>query len=205
MKTVIVLLWGLLASCMALGVEEYARVSVASDSVNYGGGAYLDASAGVRLFQGPWRFSLDQTYRKASEDNAALPRFSRNRSETTLTVCYRAGGLTVRPDFRFTTDFDSSGVVLPRSEGIGERTSSVRPGLNLGWEIPGTVKLSAFGRYWDRGVSDQYDQDLSVGRNRGPEAEPSGTLQVGIDRWGQRHEPQHLDRTGRISTRPTAG
>jgi len=166
MKTVIVLLWGSLACCMALGVEEYARVSVAGDSVNYGGGSYLDASAGVRLFEGPWRFTLDQTYRKASEDNAALPRFSRNRSETTLSVLYSAAGLTVRPDFRFTTDLDSSGVVLPRSEGIGERTSSVRPGLNLGWESPGNVKLSAFGRYWDRSVSDQDDQDLAWAETR---------------------------------------
>lgn len=166
MKTLIILLSGFLASCMALGVEEYARIAVAGDSVNYGGGSYFDASAGVRVFQGPWHFQLDQTYRKASEDNAALPRFSRNRSETTLSVRYSAGGFTVRPDFRFTTDFDSSGVVLPRSEGIGERSSSVRPGLNLGWEIPGTVKLNAFGRYWDRSVLDQDGQDLSWAETR---------------------------------------
>lgn len=164
MKTLIVLFWA--ASCFAVGVEEYARVSVAGDSVNYGGGSYFDASAGIRLFQGPWRFTLDQTYRKASEDNAALPRFSRNRSETTLSVRYRAGGFTVRPDFRFTTELDSSGVVLPRSEGIVERGTTVRPGLNIGWESPGTVRLNAYGRYWNRSVSDQEDQDLSWAETR---------------------------------------
>jgi hypothetical protein len=164
MKTIIVLFWA--ASCMALGVEEYARFAVAQDSVNYGGGTCLDASAGVRLFQGPWQFNLDQTYRKTPEDNAALQRFSRNRSETTLAVRYQTGGITVRPDFRFTTDLDSSGVVLPRSEGIGERSNTVRPGLNLGWELPGTVKLNAYGRYWSRSVSGQDDQDLSWAETR---------------------------------------
>lgn len=164
MKTLIVLFWA--ASCLALGIEEYARFSVAGDSVNYGGGSYFDASAGVRLFQGPWRITLDQTYRKASEDNAALPRFSRNRSETTLSVRYRSGGLTVRPDFRFTNDFDSSAVVLPRSEGIAERGNTLRPGLNLVWELPGTVRLNAYGRYWDRSVSDQDDQDLAWAETR---------------------------------------
>ena len=161
MRTAVLLLAATAALGMALGVEEYARFTVAQDSVYYGGGSYFDASAGVRLFQGPWVLRLEQTYRKASEDNAALPRFSRNRSETTLNLDYTAGSFSVQPEFRFTTDLDSSGVVLPASEGIGERSSTLRPGLKVFWDAPGSVRLSAFGRYWDRGVSDQEDSELS--------------------------------------------
>lgn len=161
MKTVILLLSGVFAGCFALGVEEYARITVTGDSINLGGGPYFDASAGVRLFQGPWHMGLEQTYSKASEDNAALPRFSLNRSETTLFLRYRTGGFTVRPDFRFTVDFDSARVVLPLSEGEAVRNSTVRPGLRAAWEMPGTVRVTGFGRHWNRTVMNMDDEDLS--------------------------------------------
>ncbi len=166
MKTAMLLLFWAFACCMGLGIEEYARIAVNDDSVNYGGGAYLDASAGVRLFQGPWRFQLEQTYRKASGDDAALPRFSTHRSETTVSLNYSQGGFTVRPDFRFTADIDSAAVVLPRSEGVAVRDNTLRPGLHVQWGVPGTVRLNAFGRLWNRSVSDQDQQDLSWAETR---------------------------------------
>jgi len=166
MKTLILLLSGVFACCLALGVEEYARFTVTDDSVNFGGGAYLDASAGVRLFQGPWHFRLEQTYRKASQHNAAVPRFSRNRSETTLGIRYRSGDFTVQPGFRFVSDFDSVMVVLPGSQGEAVLENSLSPGLRLGWGIPGKVELSAFGRYWNRGVLNMDGEDLSWAETR---------------------------------------
>ncbi len=161
MRAVVLVLAGAAGLCMALGVEEHAGFAVVQDSILYGGGMYFDASAGVRLFSGPWVMRLEQTYRKASGDGAALPRFSRNRSETTLNFGYIEGAFSVEPEFRFVTDLDSSTVVLPASEGVAERGSTLRPGLKLAWKAPGDVTLNAFGRYWNRGGAGFEDGELS--------------------------------------------
>lgn len=139
------------ATAFALSFEGYAQMNVVSDSINYGEGIHNWGQGGFRMNSSNWNILLNAS-RVVSGEGAVIPRFYRNHLETHLEGRITFGGFTVNPEIQFDKDIDSAVVVLPLSLGEGYRNSALRPGLSLGYSLPGIFEINGTGRYWKRDV-----------------------------------------------------
>ena len=136
----------------ALDFEGFAQMNVVSDSIHYGEGIGKWGQFGFRMDGANWDLLLDADKISRGE-GAVVPRFTRDRLETSLEGRIHFGGFTVNPEIQYTIDIDSADVVLPLQLGEGYNDSALRPGLSLAYTLPGVFEINGSGKYWTRDVT----------------------------------------------------
>lgn len=136
----------------AVDFESSVQMNVISDSINYGEGIARTGNLDFRMDSSNWDLLLGVN-KICRGEGAAVPRFIRDQLETSLESRIHFGNFTVNPEIQYTMEIDSVDVVLPIQLGEGYINSALRPGLSIGYSLPGVFEINGSGKYWTRDVT----------------------------------------------------
>jgi hypothetical protein len=149
-RTIIILL-ALPALCMAVSLDSYFSATYEGDSLGFSSGRHridLDAV----LSGTSWSLALDESF-TSSDSSDIIERYLTCTLESDLDFRYRVGAILINPDFRYCMDpGDGAELTFPASAGIGVRKGYMRPGIVLGADLPGDIRISGKALYWNRDV-----------------------------------------------------